>query len=76
MIPEICGDKLNFLTALIAEFRAGSQLSLTIRASGWSLLGAALHTELRPGRVLMTTLRTRNTCLGRALRAALTSGLI
>ena len=70
-MPEICNDKLNFLPALVAEFRAGIQLRLTIRASGWTLLRAALHTELRTGRVLMTTLRTRHTCLRRPLCAAL-----
>src|SRR6185369_1575980 len=48
----IYDDKLNFLPALVAELRAGSQLCLTIRASCWSLFGPALHTELRAGRVL------------------------
>src|SRR6185369_12968307 len=68
--------RLNFLSALVAEFRAGIQLRLTIRARGRTLLRAALHAELRARRVLVTTLRTRDACLRCALGGALAATLI
>src|SRR5215211_7673516 len=68
---SICGQELNLLTALVAEFRAGSQFRLTICTSGWSLLRAALDAELRIRRVLMTTLRTRHRGLCGCLASAL-----
>src|ERR1051325_1692393 len=66
-----CGSFLNFLTALVAEFCAGTQFSMTVGTRGWSLFCAALDAELRTGRVLMTTLRTRHTGRLRGLRCGL-----
>src|SRR5689334_7009364 len=58
-LVKICGFFLNFLTALVAEFCAGTQFRMTVGTGGWSKFSAALDAELRTGSVLMTTLRTR-----------------